>query len=57
MADEPAPKKLPLIWAYEFDRIVGSAVVSDDGTVTGTITDQDLKDAILAENWRVIDGR
>lgn len=36
---EKVVDKVPVIWGYAFDDVIGGAIIEEDGTVTFTITD------------------
>lgn len=43
------PINVPVIWSYDYNMIVGGATLHDDGTVTVTIKDPRMADAIVRD--------
>lgn len=41
--------RVPVIWNYDFSEVIGSATVSEDGTVTFAITDPKMVELIKKE--------
>lgn len=54
-AIKPA-KNVPVIFGYNTDELVGSAVVQEDGTAVITLTDQRLIELLKPINNRDIQG-
>jgi hypothetical protein len=42
-------KRVPIVWSYLFDEVIGSAVFEDDGSVTMRFTDSRLRELIEQE--------
>lgn len=47
--------KVPVIWGYNFEEVIGGAIISEDGIVTFSITDPRIIDLIKKKD-RVIKG-